>query len=139
MTESPTTLEYSPTPAGSHVDRIRTLAEAFNRLTIGVVILFASHFLIVAGPFALIAFVVALVLIFGAVSRTLTAMSVSTTGRVVRYLLLLVPLVNVITLAVLVFKSNNIMQNAGLRVGLFGVERHELDRFVNEQQDAHMY
>ena len=136
MTESPTTLEYSSTPPGSHVDRIRTLAEAFNRLTIGVVILIASHFLIVMGPFALIAFVVALVLIFGAVSRTLTAMAISTAGRVVTYLLLLVPLVNVATLAILVFKSNNIMQNAGLRVGLFGVERHEIDRFVNEQQES---
>ena len=117
----------------AHVERIRSLAGSLNRLTLGVLILIVAQVAILAGPFAFVANGFALVVIFGAVRKTLTALGVEQQSRIMCYILLLIPLVNVITLAVIVFKSNSAMLNAGLRVGLFGVERHELDRFVNER------
>jgi hypothetical protein len=124
----------SPLDELSHVERIRIVAESFNALTVGVLVLFAMHCLIVFGPFALIGFLIALFLVFKSLGRTFVVFGLSKSSRAVLYVLLFVPVINLIVLATFIFKSTNLLQSAGVRVGPFGVDKHELDRFCNERQ-----
>jgi hypothetical protein len=113
----------------SHVQRIKQIGLQQRNLTAVVIGLVFLH-LIPAFSLYLIALEFA-----GAIyamiitSRLLDSMGTTPAGKYLTLVSLVIPIVNLVVIVVLNYKACEILRAAGLRVGLVGVEEHELNNY----------